>query len=236
MIFMPTTPTTVATLTTHPIHIAILLTAIGLGVAYAAAPGAVNTEAIRRGASHGARSTLLVETGSLIGDLLWAILALTGITVFAQHLAVQIVLGIAGGCFLLRMAWLALHEAFMRSETMSTSASSSRGDFATGVVFGLANPVGLAFWSGLGSSVVASGIVGIEFVLFFAGFFVGAVLWCIGIASVMRWGRRWIRPAFFRWINALCGLALGYFGVRVLWTTVGEWAEQQVVHLLKPAR
>jgi hypothetical protein len=31
---------------------------------------------------------------------------------------------------------------------------------ATGVVFGLANPVGLAFWSGLGSSVVASGVIG----------------------------------------------------------------------------
>ena len=213
-----------------------LITAIGLGIAYAAAPGAVNTEAIRRGVAHGAHATLFVEAGSLIGDSLWAVLALTGITVFAQHLAVQMVLGIAGGCFLLRMAWLALHEAFVRRDTMSTPSFSGRGDFATGVVFGLANPVGLAFWSGLGSSVVASGIVGVEFVLFFVGFFIGAVLWSVGIAAVMRWGRRWIRPSFFRWINALCGLALGYFGVRVLWTTVGEWAEQQVMHLLKPAK
>lgn len=221
----------------HTLHLTILITAIGLGIAYAAAPGAVNTEAIRRGAAHGARSTLLVEAGSLIGDSLWAVLALLGITVFAQHLAVQIVLGIVGGCFLLRMAWLALHEAFLRPATFSTSSSpSSRGDFATGVVFGLANPVGLAFWSGLGSSVVASGIVGIDFVLFFSGFFMGAALWSVGIAAVMRWGRRWIRPAFFRWINALCGLALGYFGMRVLWTTLGEWVEQQVIRMLAPAR
>ncbi len=220
----------------HIPHLAILITAIGLGIAYAAAPGAVNTEAIRRGVAHGARSTLLVEAGSLIGDSLWAVLALLGITVFSQHLAVQIVLGIVGGCFLLRMAWLALHEAFLRPVTFSPSSSSSRGDFATGVVFGLANPVGLAFWSGLGSSVVASGIVGVEFALFFVGFFVGAALWSVGIAAVMRWGRRWIRPTFFRWINALCGLALGYFGVRVLWTTVGEWVEQQVVRMLTPAR
>lgn len=33
----------------------LILTAIGLGVAYAAAPGAVNTEAIRRGVAYGAR-------------------------------------------------------------------------------------------------------------------------------------------------------------------------------------
>ena len=218
------------------INIATIATAIGLGITYAAAPGAVNTEAIRRGATHGPRSTLLIETGSLIGDSLWALLALTGVTVFAQHLAIQIVLGIAGGCFLLRMAWLALHEAFIQRHTSPTTSPSTRGDFATGAVFGLANPVGLAFWSGLGSSVIASGMVGIQFVLFFVGFFIGAVLWCIGITAGIRWGRRWLRPAFFRWINALCGLALGYFGIRVLWTTAQEWLEHQLLNSLKPAR
>jgi threonine/homoserine/homoserine lactone efflux protein len=218
------------------IPFAFIITAVGLGVAYAAAPGAVNTEAIRRGATHGARSTFLVETGSLIGDSLWAILALTGVTVLAQHLAVQIVLGIVGGCFLLRMAWLALHEAFFRRDSSSASPSSTRGDFATGVIFGLANPVGLAFWSGLGSSVVASGVSGIQFVLFFVGFFIGAVIWCIGFASAFRWGSRWIRPSMFRWINALCGLALGYFGLRVLWTTLQAWLEHQTVSSLKPVR
>jgi len=222
-------------------HFTLIVTAIGLGIAYAAAPGAVNTEAIRRGAVQGARSTLLVETGSLIGDSLWALLALTGVSVFAQHLAIQIVLGIAGGCFLLRMAWLALYEAFAprRPATGGHEATSlrfTRGDFATGVVFGLANPVGLAFWSGLGSSVVASGVVGILFVFFFVGFFIGAVLWCVGISAGMRWGRRWIRPAMFRWINALCGLALGYFGIRVLWTTMQDMLEHQIIPSLKPAR
>ncbi len=217
-------------------HFTLIVTAIGLGIAYAAAPGAVNTEAIRRGAVHGAHSTLLVETGSLIGDSLWALLALTGVTVFAQHLAIQVVLGIAGGCFLLRMAWLALYEAFVPRRSSATNSASTRGDFPTGVVFGLANPVGLAFWSGLGSSVVASGVVGVQFVFFFIGFFIGAVLWCLGISAALRWGRRWIRPAMFRWINALCGLALGYFGIRVLWTTFQELLEHQLLPSLKPSR
>lgn len=214
----------------------LIITAVGLGVAYAAAPGAVNTEAIRRGVTHGARSTLLVEAGSLIGDSVWAILALTGVTVFAHYLAVQIVLGIAGGFFLLRMAWLALHEALHKRSATGTSITSTRGDFTTGVVFGLANPVGLAFWSGLGSSIIASGIVGSDFAFFFAGFFLGAVLWSIGITACIRWGRRWIRPAFFTWINLLCGLALGFFGVRLLWSTVQQWVEQQLLPALKPTR
>ncbi len=209
--------------------IILIFTAIGLGITYAAAPGAVNTEAIRRGVAHGARATFLVETGSLIGDSVWALLALAGVTALAHQLAIQIILGIAGGCFLLRMAWLALHEAFVRRAASSTLASSQRGDFMTGVVFGLANPVGLAFWSGMGSSVIAAGTTGMQFVIFFAGFFLGAVLWCVGIAAGMYWGRRWIRPALFRWINVICGLALGYFGIRVLWITVQGWIEHQLV-------
>lgn len=217
----------------HPIFI---MTAIGLGIAYAAAPGAVNTEAIRRGAAHGARATFFVESGSLIGDSLWAVLALTGVSLFAQHLAVQVVLGIAGGTFLLRIAWLALHEAFTKHDTSSPETNAKRGDFMTGVVFGLANPVGLAFWSGLGSSIVASGATGTQFVLFFTGFFVGAVVWCFGISALIRWGRRWIRPSFFRWINLFCGLVLCYFGGEVLWTTgtkVLDWVEHQVLPSLK---
>ncbi len=201
---------------------AIIATAIGLGLAYAAAPGAVNTEAVRRGVIHGARAAFLVEAGSLFGDSLWAVLALTGVTVFAQHVAVQLVLGIAGGCFLLRMGWLALHEAIVQRVSAEKAPISKRGDFATGVVFGVANPVGLAFWSGLSGSVIASGVVGMGLVVFVGGFFVGALLWSVGVAIVFRWGRRWIRPALFRWIDALCGLALGYFAVRILWTTLQD--------------
>ena len=212
----------------------LLLTALGLGLAYAAAPGAVNTEAIRRGALHGGRSALLVETGSLIGDSVWALLALTGVMLLAHFLPAQIILGITGGFFLLRMAWVALRSALAKRSDAETVPASTRGDFATGAVFGLANPVGLAFWSGLGSSVVASGATGLNFVLFFAGFFIGAVLWCLLISAALHWGRRWLRPFMFRWINVLCALALGFFGLRILWTTLQELLEGWLLPAMKP--
>jgi threonine/homoserine/homoserine lactone efflux protein len=69
---------------TGVLPISLLATAIGLGMAYCAAHGAVNTETVRRGVSPGARLTLLVEAGSLIGDSVWAILALTGVTLLSR--------------------------------------------------------------------------------------------------------------------------------------------------------
>ncbi|MGH2516780.1 MAG: LysE family translocator [Ktedonobacterales bacterium] len=215
---------------------AFVLGAVGLGIAYAAAPGAVNTEALRRGVTQGARATFLVEAGSLIGDSLWAVLGLTGVALLAHALAVQVVLGIAGGCFLLRMGWLALHEALRRRTSSAAGPLSNRGDFGTGVVFGLANPVGLAFWSGLGTSVVATGARGLAFVVFFLGFFLGAVAWCLSLTVAMRLGRRWVGPRAFRWVNVCCGLILAYFGIEVLWTTAQSWVERHGPSLLDVGR
>jgi len=101
----------------------------------------------------------------------------------------------------------------------------ARGDFATGAVFGLANPVSLAFWSGLGGGTIALAATGYGFLLFFAGFFAGAVLWCLGLSALLGWGRRWVRPGAFRLVNALCGAALGYLDLRLLLSTGAEVVE-----------
>ena len=200
----------------------LTLTGVTLGLAYAAAPGVVNTEAIRRGSARGFGAGFAVETGSLIGDLLWAALALAGVSLTARFWPVQVTLALVGGLFLLRMAWLAAHDALHRR--VATGPTSARGDFATGVVFGLANPVGLAFWSGLGGGIVASGASMQGFIGFFAGFFLGALLWGAGYSSLVGWGRRWARPLVFQLIDAACALALGYFGLTLVWTGAqGLW-------------
>ena len=198
----------------------LALTGITLGLAYAAAPGAVNTEATRRGSARGFSAGLAVETGSLFGDLLWAALALAGVSLTARFWPAQVTLALVGGLFLLRMAWLAAHDALHRR--VETGPVSARGDFATGVVFGLANPVGLAFWSGLGGGIVASGANTQGLVGFFIGFFIGASLWAVGYASLVGLGRRWARPLVFQLIDAACALALGYFGFSLLWTGAQE--------------
>jgi threonine/homoserine/homoserine lactone efflux protein len=103
---------------------------------------------------------------------------------------------------------------------------TARGDFATGVVFSLANPFALAFWTGIGAGLAATDTttapVG-RFALLFGGFVLGALLWCLCIPVVIGWGRRFVRPALFRWVNALCGLGLGYFGFTLFWHTASDF-------------
>src|SRR5262245_18812165 len=192
----------------------LLFTAIGLGLAYNAAPGAVNTEALRRGLARGFRPALLVQLGALIGDSLWAALALTGTTFLLQDHSARLLLGLAGACFLLRLSWTALQQAWAGG-LPGASGRTARGDFATGIFFSLANPFGLAFWGGIGAGLVGSAASGVragDFPLLFAGFVLGAGLWCLGMPVLVGWGRRLVRPAVLRAVNALTGVALGYFG------------------------
>ncbi|MGE3268928.1 MAG: LysE family translocator [Chloroflexota bacterium] len=200
---------------------ALIMAAAGLGLAYSAAPGAVNTESLRRGLSRGFRPALLVQVGALLGDLAWAVLALVGIGLFLQDRSIQAILGVAGACFLLRLGWNALQQAW-RGGLPGAHGQVDRGDFATGLVFSLANPFGLAFWSGVGGGMAVTG--GAESglqdgLIFLAGFAGGAILWCLLAASAIGWGRRLLGPGLVRVIGVLSGLALGYFGLRLLWET-----------------
>ena len=217
---------------------ALLIAAAGLGLAYSAAPGAVNTEALRRGLSRGYRPALLVQLGALVGDLAWATLALVGTGLFLQDQSVQTVLGVAGGCFLLRLAWSALQQAW-RGGLPGAHGQVDRGDFATGLVFSLATPFGLAFWSGVGGGMAATGGAdpGLrDGLLFLGGFAAGAVAWCLGAAAIIGWGRRFVGIGMLRWIGALSGLALGFFGLRLLWETVATVLERPAAALGCPRR
>jgi len=208
---------------------ALFISAVGLGAAYCAAPGAVNTEAVRRGLARGFRPVLLVQMGSLIGDALWAALALTSTAFLVHNRPVRLVLGIAGACFLLRLAWSALQEAW-RGGLPRAHGRTGRGDFATGIVFSLANPFALAFWTGIGAGFATTDTgdsTSGRFTVLFAGFVAGALCWCASTPFLIAWGRRFIRPAAFRWINALCGLGLGYFGLTLGWHTAADLLGQR---------
>lgn len=127
-------------------HLSLFWLACGLGLAYSAAPGAVNTEALRRGLNVGFWPSLGVQLGALVGDLGWAIVGLTGMVMVFHILAVRAMLAVAGAAFLLRLAWVSYVDA-RRGSLPTGNTSSGRHHFATGMVFSVANPFGIAFWA-----------------------------------------------------------------------------------------
>lgn len=200
----------------------LLITGISLGIAYSAVPGAVNAEALRRGLVDGFRPSWLIQTGALVGDVFWAILGLTGAAVLVRIDAFAVALGLIGSGFLFSLARTALRSAWADAPASDLPAPPTRNALLTGITFSLANPAGLAFWTGLGGGILGtSGNTShTTLVVVLTGFTTGAVIWGTGMALVLTWGRRFAGGRTFRVIDAICGMALSYFGLRLLWASL----------------
>jgi threonine/homoserine/homoserine lactone efflux protein len=198
----------------------MILSAVALALVFCASPGAVNTESLRRGMDRGFGAAFLVQIGSLTGDMVWAAIALTGTAFLAQHRPAALLLGVVGACFLLRQA-LAAFAGARKGRESRAGQTASRGDFMTGAAFSLTNPFALAFWLGLGAGVTAAAHASFPTTVgFFAGFLAGAVAWCIAFPALVTVGRRHANAPIIRAIDAFCGVALSYFGVRLLWQSL----------------
>jgi hypothetical protein len=40
------------------------------------------------------------------------------------------------------------------------------------------------------------------------------------MAGLIAWGRKFVTPTFFRWVNLACGTALGFFALQLGWKLV----------------
>ena len=58
--------------------IELFFSAMALGFLFNAAPGAIFTESLSLGLKGGCKSALYVQFGSLVGDLIWAVIGLVG--------------------------------------------------------------------------------------------------------------------------------------------------------------
>ncbi len=196
----------------------LLVSSFVLAISFCAPPGIITAETVRRGSARGFIPALYVQFGSLVGDTTWAIIALTGLAFLIQNNIAKTILSLIGIILMLKLAWDAFKDARHGSSVDVLEPASARGDFASGAFLSLGNPLNIVFWTGLGTTVFASitgGPQAIHFVVFFAGFLAGAVLWCFIMAGLVAWGKQWMTQNFFRWVNLACGVVMVYFAIQL---------------------
>jgi len=196
----------------------LLVSSFILAISFCAPPGIITAETIRRGSARGFISALYVQFGSLVGDTTWAVIALTGLAFLIQNNIAKTILSLLGIILMLKLAWDAFKDARYGKGLDVSASASARGDFASGAFLSLGNPLNIVFWTGLGTTVVASitgGPEPIHFVIFFTGFLAGAILWCFIMAGLAAWGKQWMTPNFFSGINLVCGVILIYFAIQL---------------------
>lgn len=195
--------------------LAIFVAALGLGLVFNAAPGAVFAETVRQGVRGGFRPALLVQIGSLAGDALWAVLGLAGVGVLLRSEGLQLPLGLAGAGYLAYLAWDAWRASNQAIAAPGEGQVSARA-LRTGVFLSLSNPQNVAYWAALGSALGAVGVTdpsATDYVVFFAGFMTSSVAWSFFFAALVervfrRAGAGWVRVTYRACAIALALLAL----------------------------
>ncbi|MEH3148254.1 MAG: LysE family translocator [Methylobacterium frigidaeris] len=188
-----------------------------------ASPGPSNMAIMAAAMSRGRRAALALAAGIVTGSLFWAVLAATGLSaVLAAYAEALVVIRVAGGLYLLHLAYRSARAALAASPPPSRVAEGARRPelaalYGRGVLLHLANPKAILSWIAIMSLGLSAGgaperlaaIVGGCGVLGVAVF--GGYALAFSAAPVVRAYRR-----ARRWIEATLAVVFGVAGLRLL--------------------
>ena len=190
--------------------------AVALSIAFSLTPGAVATEALRRGMEGGPRAVLLVRVGALAGNLVWAAVAVAGGGLLVQLPLVRLLFGIAGSLVLLRMAHASLAAFRRRHDSAVPAAHPARHDLAAGAALALSSPLHVVFWLGIAGAVSQAGLL-----VWIAGFATGYLLYSVALALLLLSMQRTLGRGLMHWAHLAYGSFAAYLAIRLLLSTAG---------------
>jgi len=199
-----------------------------LAFAYVAAPGPITIETLRQGVKGGIVNSLAVQTGSLIGLAVYALLALLGADLLLGDIIWQLMAGVAGTILLFCLGITTIrsghHQPVVQLPEHLPIKGSGRRAFITGAALSLANPLDIVFWLSISSRKLGDPALGGA--AFWAGFCAGCLLTSFGVALIACLWRARYTPKAAQYVSWICGVALIGFGLRLglsIWRQLAAW-------------
>ncbi len=192
-------------------EVSFLLQSVLLTIPGLITPGPVMAVTFERGTSS-PHAGAFVTLGHGAVELPLVILLFLGIGRFTKIPSIRIILALAGGVFLVYMAWRTLRS--MRSEpAAATSVFSS--SFAAGMIMTLANPFLLLWWGTIGSALILRSIeLGtVVSVLFYTLHFIVNFAWLYLISYLSYTGHMVFGVRYKVIVSVISGVILFSFGI-----------------------
>jgi threonine/homoserine/homoserine lactone efflux protein len=187
-----------------------------LGIVYVAAPGPINVETIRQGVKNGFIASLAVQTGSSLGLIVYALLALFGAGMLLPGPTWQLVVAVCGMAVLFYLGITTIRDGCNLAIDMGDGLpgeASARRAFGAGVILSLASPLEILFWLSLGSRVLHD--PGLDGPVFLSAFFIGCIATSLVIVLFASFWHAHLTTSAARVISWACGLALIAFGLKL---------------------
>jgi len=185
-----------------------------LGFTIAAAVGPISLLVIRRTVAQGWLYGLVSGLGVATADATYGAIAAFGLGAITDVLVnARSVLGLAGGIFLLWMAWQTIRSTPTEAAAVTPRRRGYAGAYLSILGLTMANPMTIlsfgALFAGLG---VTSGATG-DAALVVLGVLLGSTTWWLVLTTVIGALRTRVTPAWIHRINLVSGVIIGAFAV-----------------------
>ena len=185
-----------------------------IGISIAAPVGPIGILCIKRSLSEGRRAGFVSGLGAASADAVYGICAGAGLTIITNFLlSYQKYLGLAGGIFLLYLAFSTLTSA--PKQPQGAEPPSSGSAYLSTFFLTLTNPMTIlsfiAIFAGLGVGASQNSFWGaLTLVL---GVFVGSAIWWLFLSSFASLFKNKLEGNGLIWINRASGIIIGAFGL-----------------------
>lgn len=184
--------------------------------------GIVNVAILSRTLSHGFRPGFWLGLGSCIGDLVYATLALAGMSALLRFDSVRWIVWIGGAAMLLFLTWKMAREALFPTPAAQRMNGEPEGGpaqgFARGVALAMSSPSAILWFAAVGGALIAkAGATDTRgATLFLGGFFLGGLAWTLFICTLASQGRKHAGAALLRACHVVSSLLFAYLAYSVI--------------------
>ncbi len=196
-----------------------LVSAILISLSGVLSPGPMTAAVVERGGRSGLSGVYISLGHGLVEIPLIALLAL-GAGAFFQNEWTKIVVGVAGGAYLLYLGFGMLKPSAVGDPAEEVSGQGSL--VMSGVLLSVGNPYFLVWWATVGLGLVISatafGILGV--VLFAVVHWLCDLAWLGFLAAASNRGVKKFGHGFYRKVSLVSGAVLVFFGGVFFWNSI----------------
>jgi len=180
-----------------------------LGLSCGLAPGPLMTLVLAQTLRHGPREGCKIALAPFLTDAPIILLALALAAGVAEFQKVLGCLSVAGGIFVLYLAWDTFRPARVAPEASDTPPRS----WAKGVLANLLNPHPWLFWLTVGAATLAKAMAasGLAAAAFLGAFYLMLVGSKLLLALMAGRSREWLAGRPYRWVMRALGVLLAVF-------------------------
>jgi L-lysine exporter family protein LysE/ArgO len=182
--------------------------------------GVVNLALIRTALLEGFRPALALAVGSTVGDLCYALVSVTVLTLLLDSRVLRLTLWVGGTLALISLCVEQLHGWLRPTpppvDDRPRIPTPWRARFFQGAALALSSPSAILWYAAVGGSIIASAAGDrARLVPFLGGFVAGGLSWSVTLAAAVSRARRRVGPRAQRLLHLAGGLLLLYLSVMV---------------------